>query len=176
MLSRRVIIEVNEDGASECRRRIMQVNEGILGQSWGDPEMPSAIFWVVLKNAAGSSWGQEPSIMSISWASRTQSGAKIPPTSPQDPPKIPPHGQLKKKNLLMFLWKFYVASWWCTPDLMIYLISFPMAGNFQVISKKFPSFPTMVHLNPQDYKSLSAIMQVNEDHASERICFLEGLS
>ena len=59
---------------------------------------------------------------------------------------------------------------------MMYLMFFRVTGNFQIISRDFIYFPTSLHLNPQDYKSLIAIMQVNEDHASERICFVEGLS
>ena len=42
--------------------------------------------------------------------------------------------------------------------------------------RNFIYFPTLLHLNTQDYKSLIAIRQVNEDHASECICFVEGLS
>ena len=59
---------------------------------------------------------------------------------------------------------------------MIFLMFFRVTGNFQIISRKFIYFPTLLHLNPQDYKSLIAIMQVNEDHASECLCFVEGLS
>ena len=59
---------------------------------------------------------------------------------------------------------------------MMYLMFFRVTGNFQIISRNFIYFPTLLHLNPQDYKSLLAIMQVNEDHASECICFVEGLS
>ena len=51
-----------------------------------------------------------------------------------------------------------------------------VTGDFQVISRNFIHFPTLLRLNPQDYKSSSAFMQVNEDHASECICFVEGLS
>ena len=51
-----------------------------------------------------------------------------------------------------------------------------MTGKFQLISRNFIYFPTLLRLNPRDYKSLNAIMQVHEDHASECICFVEGLS
>ena len=44
------------------------------------------------------------------------------------------------------------------------------------MSRNFIHFSTLLRLNPHDYKSLIAIMQVNEDHASECICFVEGLS
>ena len=52
---------------------------------------------------------------------------------------------------------------------------FRVTGNFQIISRNFIYFPTLLK-TPQDYKSLIAIMQVNEDHASECIRFVEGLS
>ena len=59
---------------------------------------------------------------------------------------------------------------------MMYLMFFRVTGNFQIISRNFIYFPTLLRLNPQSYTSLIASMQVSEDDASECICFVEGLS